>query len=78
MKYTVPQVAKAVVAFVIAALTALGTMLADGSIELVEVSGFIGALVAAFGVFEVRNAPVEKPVSSVTPPAATAGGPAPT
>jgi hypothetical protein len=56
--YTPPQIAKALVALVVAALTALATMLADGSIELVELGGFVGALVTAWGVFAQRNAPV--------------------
>jgi len=55
--YTLPQIAKAVVAFVVAVATALGTMAADGSIEAVELLGFIGAIVAAYGVFAKRNAP---------------------
>jgi hypothetical protein len=57
VSYTLPQIAKAVVAFVVTVVTALGTMAADGSIEAVEVLGFLGAVVAAYGVFKKRNAP---------------------
>lgn len=57
MKYTLPQVWKAVIAFGVTCATALGTMAADGEIELVEVTGFVGAVLAAWGVFKKRNAP---------------------
>ena len=57
VSYTLPQIAKAIVAFVLTVVTALGTMAADGSIEAVEALGFIGAVIAAYGVFKKRNAP---------------------
>lgn len=56
--YTPPQIAKAVIALALAALTAAYTILADGSIELAELGGFVGALVTAWGVFARRNQPV--------------------
>jgi hypothetical protein len=58
MKYTLPQIAKAIVALVLAAVTAFATMTLDGSIELVELVGFVGALVTAWGVFQKANASV--------------------
>lgn len=54
--YTVPQIAKSVVALVLTAATALGAMIADGQVEWVEIPAFAGAVVAAWGVFQKRNA----------------------
>lgn len=56
-KYRVPQVVKAYVGFGLAALTALGTLVADLEVDLPELAGFGGALVTAWGVFRARNAP---------------------
>lgn len=57
MSYTLSEVAKAVVAFVLAVVTAFGTAAADGSVELAEVAGVLGAIVTAYGVYKAKNAP---------------------
>jgi hypothetical protein len=57
MRYTVPQVWKAVLAFALTTVTVAGTIVADGTIELEEALGFVGAVVTAYGVFRARNAP---------------------
>lgn len=60
MKYTVPQIAKALVALLLAVLTAAYTMVVDGAIEWAELGAFIGAIATAYGVFKTRNAPLRR------------------
>lgn len=57
MKYTLPEVAKAVVAGILAVVTVAATAAADGQIDAVEALGIIGAAVTAYGVFKARNKP---------------------
>lgn len=61
MRYTLPQVTKAIVAFVVTVATAIGTAAADGQVDLPEVAGLAGAVLAAWTVFKARNAPVAAP-----------------
>lgn len=54
--YSPSQIVKAIVGALLAGLTALGTALADGTVQPVEWVGVAVALIATFGaVFGVKN-----------------------
>lgn len=62
MSYTVPQIAKAVIATVVAGAAAIGTALTDGHITGTEWCVIVPAIVVAAGaVFSVPNA--DKPAA---------------
>lgn len=56
-RYSLPQISKALVAFGLTALTAIGTVVADLEVDLPEFAGLGGALATAWAVFKKRNAP---------------------
>ena len=61
--YSLPQVAKALVASAATAVGALGASMADGDLTGPEAIVSLGAgLVALAAVFKTENAPVEVPV----------------